>query len=475
MKKARAVNLNSPITRRRFLQASAVGAAGLVAGCALNEKYASINVSTSVRPNILFVHTDQQSFRTISALGCRHVHTPNMDRLVHGGTLFTESHSADPVCCPARASWYTGQPPAENGVVLNEVEIEPHMPDLGQWMTPRGYECVYVGKWHVPGRDLTKSFKVIPGGSNQGEHGDAAVSRAVEGYLRNRTGNEPFFLSAGLLQPHDIPYWFFYHTDRIEQLPYPQILDQLPELPPNFEFDFDEPELMAAYRKGEPRKYSQKWSELNWRYYLWSYYRCVEMADAEIGRILNALEDSRYADNTLVIFSSDHGEGMAEHELLSKSNLYESSLKVPLVFYWPGNVDAMRLDSTHLVSGLDVAPTICDYAGIEGLPKARGQSLRPVLENVNAPSREFVISSSMIHGRCVRTERYKLITYRHSTRDLLFDMKNDPHETKNLAGDSKYASVVADHKKILADFEAPFEVARVKKYPPFFKDDWKRL
>ena len=450
------------LTRRRFLQAGAAAAA-TVARSALAAKAPAPVVRKPSRPNILFINTDQQGLDTLSAYGCPGINTPNMDRLAAGGTSFMESYCADPVCCPSRASWFTGRPPAENGVVLNSVPIVADMPDLGQWFTKHGYEAVYVGKWHVPARDNAKSFRVLPGGTGQGELSDAAVSRACQGFLLNRRPGDPFFLTAGLLQPHDICYWIMQHDADIGELPYPELADRLPELPPNFQFDTREPQRLAQRRRPNARGGGTgTWSELHWRYYIWSYLRHVEMVDAEIGRILDGLEDSDYAQDTVVIFTSDHGEGRARHQMVTKGYLYDEAAKVPLVVSWPGEVGEGRRDAEHLVSGLDFAPTVCDYAGIEPPPNARGRSLRPLLEGNSVAWREFVVASSAITGRMVRTPDYKYITYRDDPTDQLFDMKSDPWETKNLAAEPQYASVVEDHRKILADWEAPFELAPIR-------------
>ena len=451
------------LSRRTFLQASAAVTASIVTGKAVGYQAPAPAIRKPDRPNVLFINTDQQGLDTLSAYGCPGIHTPNMDRLVAGGTSFMESYSADPVCCPSRASWMTGRPPAENGVVLNSVPLVEDLPDLGQWFGQRGYEAVYVGKWHVPARDVQQSFRVLPGGTGQGELGDAAVSRACQGFLRNRTPGEPFFLTAGFLQPHDICYWIMQHDRDVGELPYPELADQLPELPPNFHFDPREPERLVQRRQPRARGGGPtSWSELHWRYYLWSYLRHVEMVDAEIGRVLDALEDSAYADNTVVIFSSDHGEGRARHQMVTKGYLYDEAAKVPLVVFWPGEIAEGKRDTEHLVSGLDFAPTVCDYAGIESPPKARGRSLRPLLEGRSTTWREFVVSSSAITGRMVRTAGYKYIVYRDDATDQLFDVKSDPWETKNLAGEAKYASIVEDHRNILADWEAPFELAPIR-------------
>lgn len=452
------------VSRRGFLAASTATTTGLLSAAASpSAGLAAPAVLRKAPPNILFINTDQQGIDTLSAYGCGGVNTPHMDRLVAGGTSFMQSYSADPVCCPARACWFTGRPPAENGVVMNSVPLVSDMPDLGQWFNGRGYEASYVGKWHVTRRDVRQSFHCLPGGTGQGELGDGPTSRAAQGFLTNRPKGDPFFLTVGLLQPHDICYWIMQHVGDIGQLPYGELADRLPELPPNFHFDAREPaRIVKTQRRGVPGGSPRDWSELHWRYYLWSYDRHVEMVDAEVGRVLDALADSAYAKDTLIVFTSDHGEGRGRHQTLTKGFLYDEAAKVPLIVSWPGEIASGARDEESLVSGLDFAPTVCDYAGIAPPPKVRGRSIRPLLEGSNDPWREFLVSSSSITGRMVRTSQYKYISYRGDPIDQLFDMQADPWETKNLSGQAKYDDVIADHRKMLADYEAPFELAPVQ-------------
>jgi choline-sulfatase len=181
------------------------------------------------------------------------------------------------------------------------------------------------------------------------------------------------------------------------------------------------------------------------------------MVDAQIGHVLDALEDAGHAEDTLVIFSSDHGESLGQHGLVSKSVLYESAVRVPLLVSWPGHVPAGRVDETHLVSGIDVAPTICDYAGCEPPPLARGASLRPLLErekDAEPAWRSYLVAESNTQGRMVRSARYKWITYEGDPVELLFDLEHDPLETRNLAKVEEHRAALEAHRAFLAEREA---------------------
>ena len=267
-----------------------------------------------------------------------------------------------------------------------------------------------MGKWHIPGREVGGSFNVLHEGSTIGDHGDAATARACEALLRNRSaGGDPFLLVAGLMNPHDIcewinvqMHWTNLNVTAPEQFPYPQIESQLAPLPDNFTFDRREPEFFVARVRRPQEHYTAAWCQRMWQFYAWSYYRQVEMVDAAIGRILDALENSPHADNTLVMFTSDHGDSMGCHRLIHKISLYDAAVRVPMIVAWPGHVAENRTDRTHLVSGFDVTPTLCDYAGTAPPPDMRGRSLRELIEGRGPAWRDYVVAHSFVVGRMVR-------------------------------------------------------------------------
>ncbi|MBT4818141.1 MAG: sulfatase-like hydrolase/transferase [Lentisphaerae bacterium] len=205
---------------------------------------------------------------------------------------------------------------------------------------------------------------------------------------------------------------------------------------------------------------ANEWAEWQWQYYIWSYYRHVEMVDAEVDRVLQALEDNGCSKDTLVVFTADHGEGTAHHQTTRKNNLYDEAARVPLMVSWPGHVPENHCDTSHVVSGLDIVPTICDYVGCEAPPNVRGASLRPLLEGKPDASHSFCVSEvSNNTGRMVRTAGFKYITYRDDPTEQLFDMNSDPGETRNLAGDAQFAETLAEHKRLLREWELQLDVA----------------
>ncbi|MHB9037683.1 MAG: sulfatase family protein [Armatimonadota bacterium] len=439
------------ITRRQFIKHGIAGAAGLA--LAGSRPLFGASGGSGRRPtNLLFIHTDQQHFQALSALGAKHVRTPNMDRLVRQGTTFTTSYSANPVCAPARACWYTGIPSSKNGMLSNNHTMSPDVPDLGQWLGARGYNSFYSGKWHIPGRDPSIGFNCLTWNPGlDGEQTDALVSRSAQSFLRSYDGDKPFFLSVGLTQPHDCCYWALARRGDIETLPGGLNEHDLPPLPENFECSMDGPSTMRKHTDGI-RGVTKLWSPLQWRYYLWSYYRMVEMVDAEIGRVLDALEDSRFKSDTLVIFTSDHGDGLARRKMVSKWYLYDEAVRVPLVVVPPGG-GSEKIDKGHVVSGLDISATLCDYAGAPVPPGCPGKSLRRLTEGKADEWHEFVVSESNITGRMVRTPEYKLITYKDERPELLFDMRRDPLEMTNLAREARYSDVVSDLRTRIGEWE----------------------
>ena len=453
------------INRREFIKLSTSSVAILASGMSTGNSLA-VGKSRQPKPkNIVLIITDQQHIDTIAAGGCRHVYTPALDRLKKSGVSFTQSYTPNPLCSPARSAVFTGRTSSECGVHINGLPVRADIPNLGQWFSQHtDYETFYAGKWHLP-RTYTldiPGFKVLHTGiGGFGYLCDTAMSRACEGFLQNRSKSKPFLLVASFMQPHDICEWLRLNLENPDGLRYPQLAGRLPELPANFNFDKNEPKEIKNKRlNDDPFRGKRKWNEEHWRYYRYSYYRNIEHLDAEIGRILRTLEDSGYINDTLIAFISDHGEGMGHHQLVRKKSFYDEASRVPLLFSWPGQIPENKTETSHLVSGLDLMPTLCDYAGIKPPKNMRGRSLRSILEgNVLSWGHVLVTELSPNKARMVRTQRYKYIAYKDDPIEQLFDMIDDPGETKNLATGSKHASTLTEHRRILKGWEACLDVA----------------
>jgi arylsulfatase A-like enzyme len=409
------------------------------------------------RPNLLFLHVDQLNLFALGANGCADVATPNLDRLWARGVSFRHSSVANPICSPSRTCWYTGLMSEEHGQLTNDrrYAIDPATADIGPLFRRGGYDAVYMGKWHIA-KPAERSFDVQFNGHVHGELGDAYTARAAEAFLANRQGGRPFFLNVGLLNPHDSCMWAYNFTPcspakfgqgaRLE--------GQLPALPPNHRLPAY-PSIAAA--PVDPT--GGVWSDRDWRYYLYSYYRQVEMVDAEVGRILDALEHSRFADNTVLVFASDHGDGLAQHFHYGNDCLFDHSVMAPLVVVPPG-ATAGRRDETHMISSIDVTATLCDYAGLDPLPGRRGLSLRPLVENRPAAWRPYAAASAAeCRLRMIRTPAHKLIHDRVTNDYALYDLANDPWEMSNVARDAAQAAALAQLKLQLSANEATYHYA----------------
>lgn len=416
------------------------------------------------RPNILIMTADQLSLNAIGALGCHDVETPALDELAARGTLFTESYTTYPVCVAARSSWWTGRMPSETGIQRPQPHkgIRADLPTLAEWFGEHGgYEPIHAGKWHAPDLIVTRHeqlpgfYAITTGIDDQGFIMDPHVATACSSFLRNRQARRPLLLVAEFMNPHDICEWLFLNTANHEALPYPQIADALPPLPSNWHVvPQGEPAAIKRFRQTlEPQV--GYWEELHYRYYLWSYYRHVEAVDAEVGHILQALRDAGLEESTIVVFTSDHGEGRGCHRMTHKAFPYEEVCKVPLIVSWPGTLGEGAVDRTSLVSGMDIFPTLCDLAGVEAPGSVGGASLRPALQRGEPIERDSVVVE-LAGGRAaaLRTRRYKYIRYAEGPTEMLFNLEDDPGETRNLAGDPAHESVLAEHREILRRWQS---------------------
>jgi arylsulfatase A-like enzyme len=431
------------------------------------------------RPNILLILTDQHFIRGMSAAGNHNVRTPNIDSIVRGGTSFANSWCTSPVCSPARASLLTGCLPHTTGVDYLGQRLDPKVPTLGELFRAAGYETAWAGKWHLPtgypgarfpntpptplpADDRGFDFLSFPvNDKSQEPYGDFTDERIVQAGANfiSRSRNRPFLLAVSMHNPHDICYWIPGALPKGHPGPRPEDIagKNLPPLPPNFQRAADEPEFIAKCRRlnyftGEEREpVTAKWDETRWRQYLYAYYRMVERSDRNIGILLEELRLRKLDENTMVIFTSDHGEGMGAHQWVMKLMLYQEPLSVPLVFHWKEWIHANRVEKDALASGMDVLPTLCDLVGVPPPKYLHGASLRPVLESTSGKFRDSVfaelapnIRDKAMRGRAVRTARFKYVSFSSGRNpEMLFDLRADPGETKNLAGSSEHKADLA--------------------------------
>jgi len=435
--------------------------------------------SRQQRPNILFIMTDQQHAGMMSCAGNKWLKTPALDRLAASGVRFERAYSANPVCLPSRFSLQTGLMPSTIGVGQNEDSPQATVTDtmvqqsLGNLFQKAGYETVYGGKVHLPPKmnNLRNiGYRNLTGDSRQG------LAQACAKFLRG-PHTKPFFLFASFINPHDICYMGINAhqranggaaTDNVDSKTCEAVLDRArqsgdlaafmrghcPPLPANYGIPDLEPQCITRkFVEIRPfRAYIRaNWSDDQWRLHRWAYCRLTEMVDEQIGIVLDALRDAGLENNTLIVFTSDHGDMDSAHKLEHKSILYEESVRIPFVMSLPDVIPKGMVDNTHFVSnGLDQLPTLCDYAGIEtpaGLP---GGSVRPLAEGRAVEQwRDFVVSETEC-GRMMRTDRFKYCLYDSGAhREQLTDLTDDPGEMKNLAEDPAFQDALERHRRLL--------------------------
>jgi arylsulfatase A-like enzyme len=412
------------------------------------------------RLNLLLIITDQQTAGALGCAGNPYLKTPNLDRLAARGVRFEKSYCAYPLCCPSRGTLFTSRMPHELGIYGNfDAELsEKNVPTTGELFRAAGYETAYAGKWHLQVPFPAFKSRKIPGFSvlplagkdphtidltkeGKGLTVDPNTAEAAVEFLRH-PHDRPFLLTVSVLNPHDICEYSVCEAFR-HMLPDDPA--QLPPARPNLR---DTDELPSALEKSTAQH--ADWSDVQWREYLWVYYRLVEKADAEVGRVLAALDETGLSNKTVVVFTSDHGEMMGSHRMVTKQKRYEESATVPLIVAPPGAAPAV--DGEHLVSGLDVLPTLLNYAGLAAPASLEGRSLRSLAEGKAVPWREFVVSETVsgADARMVRTARYKYVLFgQGENREQFFDMEADPGETSNLIADVSLAGEIERHRGLL--------------------------
>lgn len=446
------------ITRRQLIGTGAAGLCALaVGGSARGDGPAA---EGKKRRNVLIITTDQQRVDAMSAVGNKWVKTPNMDSLVANGVYFTNSYCPYPLCSPSRASLHASRMPHEIGVDHNNLAVDPSIPLSGQVFREAGYDTGYAGKWHCPDAypaDGIAGYEVLNTTTRPGKLAqvvdEATMNAGIEFIKRKR--EKPFLAVVSFINPHDICLPAGGDSPILDQVwnrYQPPAGAELPPLPANF-----------GNTEGAPEGFSRKalhdnWDENHWRRYTYAYYRMMEDVDQQVGQVLEALRQTGQEENTLIVFTSDHGEGLASHRWTGKMMYYQEEAAVPLIVSWKGVTPAGRIDREHLTSALDVLPTICDYAGVKGPAVMRGKSLRPVIEKPKQAGHEYVVSemaSGPERSFMVRTRQYKYMAFPGAAGqkiEMLFDMQADPGEMKNLAGQAALAKELERHRKMLVQW-----------------------
>lgn len=422
--------------------------------------------SFSRAKNILIVYSDDHSYHALGAMGNREIRTPNLDRLAKEGMLFRQAHvmggHQGAVCIPSRAMLLTGRYvnrlPGDGGIIPDSLVSLPEV------LRSKGYTTFHSGKWHSDRKSHHRMFSdggdIFFGGMHFEKDGGqfhptvyrfdstgeypAARKRisdtfsttlyaegAIQFFNSEQSKRQPFFCYVAFTSPHD---------PRTPPPAYQQIYDPANiSLPKNFlpQHPFDNGDMKVRDEQLFPRPLTPSMMQQD----IANYYAMISEMDAQVGRILEALEKNGLRENTLVVFAGDNGLAVGQHGLLGKQNLYEHSIRVPMVVSGPGVPKGTAYDGFNYLS--DIAPTVYDYLGLKAPSTVEGKSLLPVFAAPKTIVRKQIYN---VYGNWSRSfksaDGFKLIVYNVDgvQRAQLFNLKKDPWETKDLAGNPSFAS-----------------------------------
>lgn len=457
------------------------------------------------RPNILLISTDQQRYDALGAAGNAHISTPHLDRLAAEGARFTGCYTQSSVCSPSRASLMTSRYVHNHGLWANGVDLDPAEQLFTRTLADAGYDCGLVGKFHLGaaqhGRveprvdDGFRTFRWshdpyvrgqnayhdwleghFPGvlDAATADGGNAAIDRlpteqhyshwigeeTIEFLTSTRDPDKPFCFVVNFFDPHHgfgapAAYPERYDADA---LPRP-VTSDLSTKPPIYT------EASRASYAGADRGFVD-YSPQQIQEVVAQYYAMLTLVDDEVGRILAALEDLGLADDTLVVFTSDHGEMLGDHQMMLKGPMmFDCSVRVPLLVRWPGQVPPGTVRE-ELVEWIDLAPTLLAAAGAPPLPRQQGRDLGPLWRGEAFEDRDWVLSEYRdscfpydppVHTTMLRHGDWKVVVHHGapaSARERdgeLYDLRADPHEQVNLWHDPGAASRRLDLERMLLD------------------------
>lgn len=425
------------------------------------------------RPNILVLISDQHSGKIMTQNGYQYIKTPGIDKLAAEGVTFTRSYCTYPVCVASRASMMTGMMPSKSNENLTA------FPGIGNTMKNAGYKTAFFGKWHVSNSKIGKVADWHGFESYEDERVDTKTEKMTIDFLKQKH-EKPFFLVTSFLNPHDcceLARNIAGLNDEYNDGPVEERMEvnQCPPLPPNYHIPPEEPEGYYCRRTPDstdvemygkhPVKY---WGETQWRQYLYGYDRLLEKVDAHILNVVNTLEKQGLLNNTIIFYTSDHGDGHASHQWNQKMNFYEEVINVPFIVSWKGQTKAGIIDSTSLISsGLDLYPTICKMAGIAFPDALPGIDVSPyfMINKTALPEeRKYVAaelvqnertekSKNVFNGRMIVSNKYKYVLFDGGeNREQLFDIEKDPGELNPVTYKPEFNMQLLSHRQMLKEW-----------------------
>ncbi|HLP37630.1 sulfatase [Lacibacter sp.] len=427
------------------------------------------------KPNVIYVMTDQLRYDMLGYSGSTTAITPNLDRLASQGLNFTNCVSGTPVCTAHRASVITGKYASSTGVVVNELRINPNHETLPKVLMQNGYKTGFIGKWHLwanieGGHDGSANNYVPPGPYRLGfdgewkaynfhhlnfnsEYWDAPEAKkyptdyepeaqfnfASDFINRHKSDKNPFALFLWIGLPHD-PW----RKNNVPEKYYNRFVNTQFHLPPNWR---DQPDPYMD-RNTDPQEWLNFWKP-GLPEMMRVYYAMVNSVDELMGNLMKQLDEQGLTENTILIFSSDHGEMFGENGRVYKMIFYESSARIPFLIRWPGKIPA-GLKSDALINTPDFMPTILGLTGLPVPSTVEGMDVSKTCLGKASDEPEFAFLQGMGHTyqwldgfewRAVRDKRFTFARYLKDGKELLFDNKLDPQQITNLINDIKYTAV----------------------------------
>ncbi len=477
--------------RRQFMKTlmTALPAVSVLSSCMNREKK---------RPNILFIMSDDHSTKAISCYGSHLTtvfKTPNIDRLAAEGVKLENCFCTNSICAPSRASIHTGQYSHINGVYTLKDAINPAKPNLAKEMQKAGYQTAIFGKWHLKtdpsgfdgwqvlsgqGRYHDPVFRTSGGTEKQytGHSTDIITNLSLE-WLKQRNPDVPFFLQCHFKAPHENWEYAKRFKDTLidVELPEPESLfeDKSHRSDGSRDYGFTVSETMAE-RQSRENYHSESALETTgmkpreirkatYQKFVKMYLRAVMGVDENVGRILDFLDEQNLTDDTLVVYTSDQGYFLGEHNYIDKRWMYEEALRMPFIVRYPNELSVGK-ENNDIILNIDFAPMMLDYAGVPTPDYMQGRSFR---SNLNGKTPEdwrtimyyrYWLHTTRPAHMGVRTKRYKLIFFYGLPLGMngadqpptktgweLYDLENDPKEMHNVYSDSRYAETVAQLKR----------------------------